>query len=174
MRRVDFLLVMTASIGFAPRARADADAEQAKTVIVVRHAEAEPAPAGGDPGLSPGGRARAVELARTLADASVRTVLSTHYARNRQTIEPLVRGTGGRVKIVDEVPAIVAAVAAEPWGSTVVVVGHSNTMAKLLTGLAGRAFSDVDPVPFDAMWIVTLSRGGASWVRLRYGPATAR
>jgi broad specificity phosphatase PhoE len=141
-----------------------------KTIVVVRHAEAAPAPEGGDPPLSADGRARAEELARVLGDSGVRAVYQTHLARNRQTAEPLARRLGARQAVVDETGATLAAVAAEPWGATVLVVGHSNTVPQILAGLTGQPFPEHEAVGFDAMWIVSLSRdGGVSLVRLRYG-----
>ncbi len=141
-----------------------------KTIVVVRHAEAAPAPEGADPPLGADGRARAAELARVLGDADVHTIYTTHRARNRQTAEPLAQRLGARTVVLDDVAATLAALAAEPWGTTVLVVGHSNTVPRILSGLTGQPFPERDPVGFDAMWIVGLSRdGGVSLVRLRYG-----
>ncbi|HKA89081.1 MAG TPA: phosphoglycerate mutase family protein [Haliangiales bacterium] len=172
MRRAAACLALVLTFAFAARAAADAPTERIKTIIVVRHAEAEPGPPGGDPQLGAAGRARALELARALADAPLRAVYSTHYARNRQTAEPLARRAGDRLRIIDDVTAILSALAAEPWGGTVLVVGHSNTVPKLLAGLVGRPIPESEPVRFDAMWIVALSRdGGASALCLHYGEA---
>lgn len=141
-----------------------------KTVIVVRHAEAEPGPRGGDPALSADGRARAVELARTLVDTQLRTVYTTKLQRSRQTALPLPRGAGEKPTVIDDVPAIVRAVRAEPWGSTVLVINHSHTLAELLRGLTGRAMPDDEVYLYDRIWVVTLARdGGASLLRLHYG-----
>src|SRR5262245_1427972 len=90
-------LLAVSSIGtaFAQPKPETAPPPAVKTVIVVRHAEADgPTHGGGDPVLSADGRARALELSRTLADAPLRTVYSTHYKRNRQTAEPLPRKAG--------------------------------------------------------------------------------
>ena len=109
-----------------------------KTIIVVRHAEAEHQP-GGDPSLTPDGRARALELSRVLGDTQLTSVYTTHYQRNRQTVAPLPRHAGDKPTVIDEIPAILAALRAEPWGATALVVGHSNTVPDLIRGLTGTA-----------------------------------
>ena len=141
-----------------------------KTIVLVRHAESDQAIGGSDPPLSAEGKARAKELVRVLGDTPLGTIYVTRFQRNRQTAEPLVgRGGGAKLSVVDEVPATVAALGAEPWGSTALVIGHSNTLPKLLEALTGKP--DPTPAPYDAMWVVTLTRdGGVSVLRLRYGP----
>jgi broad specificity phosphatase PhoE len=135
-------------------------------VIVVRHAEAAgptSSPAD-DPPLSDAGRARAAELARVLRDAKVDRVYTTSRVRNRMTSAPL----GAPTVVVDDVAATVAAVRGEPAGATVVVVGHSNTVPRIVAGLTGAAVAG--EAPYDAMWIVSLGAdGAASAVRLHYG-----
>jgi broad specificity phosphatase PhoE len=159
-----------------------------KTIIVVRHAEAEHQP-GGDPSLTADGRARALELARVLADTQLSSVYITHYQRNRQTAAPLSRKAGEKPPrvidpwgpavrpeptVIDEVPATVAALRAEPWGATALVIGHSNTVPDLVRGLTGNALPASEPIIFDRMWIVTLARDGtASLLRVRYGAPVA-
>ena len=145
-----------------------------KTVIIVRHAEAAGTQHGGDPVLSSDGRARSLELARTLADTPLRSVYTTHYQRNRQTAEPLPRHIGEKPTVIDDVDATVRALQAEPWGATALVIGHSNTVADLVRGLTGQALPEGEPIVFDRMWIVTITRdGAASLLRLHYGAPVA-
>jgi phosphohistidine phosphatase SixA len=142
-----------------------------KTVIVVRHAEAAgDTHKGGDPVLSADGKARAIELARTLADTQLRSVYITRYQRNRQTAEPLPRGAGDKPTVINDVPATLRALQAEPWGATALVIGHSNTVPELIRGLTGQALPENEPIIYDRMWIVTMARDGAtSLLRLHYG-----
>jgi broad specificity phosphatase PhoE len=145
-----------------------------KTVIVVRHAEAEPTQPGGDPALTADGRARALELARVLADTPLRTVYTTHFQRNRKTAEPLPRQAGEKPTVIDDVPATLRALGAEPWGATALVIGHSNTVPDLIRGLTGRPLPEGEPIIFDRMWIVTVARDGTtSLLRLHYGASVA-
>jgi broad specificity phosphatase PhoE len=145
-----------------------------KTIIVVRHAEADGSQHGGDPVLSPDGRARALELARTLADTQLRTVYVTHFQRNRQTVAPLPRRAGEKPTVIDNVADTLTALRAEPLGATALVVGHSNTVPDLIRGLTGQALPADEPIIFDRMWIVTVPRdGAASLLRLHYGAPVA-
>jgi phosphohistidine phosphatase SixA len=156
-------------------ARAGAPAPGVKTIIVVRHAEAAgDTHKGGDPVLSADGRARALELARTLADTPLRSVYATHYQRGRQTAEPLPRRAGEKPVVIDDVPSTLRALQAEPWGATVLVIGHSNTVSDLVRGLTGQALPQGEPVIYDRMWVVTMASDGAtSLLRLRYGAPVA-
>jgi len=145
-----------------------------KTIIVVRHAEADATEHGGDPVLTADGRARALELARALTDTPLRSVYTTHYQRGRQTAEPLPRRAGEKPTVIDKVAATLDALRAEPWGATALVIGHSNTVPDLIRGLTGQALPDGEPIIFDRMWIVTMTRDGvASLLRLRYGAPVA-
>jgi broad specificity phosphatase PhoE len=140
------------------------------TIIIVRHAEAEPTQPGGDPALTADGRARALELARVLADTPLRSVYTTHYQRNRSTAEPLPRHAGEKPTVIDDVPGILRALRSEPAGATALVVGHSNTVGELVRGLTGQPLPAGEPIVFDRMWIVTRARdGSASLLRLHYG-----
>jgi broad specificity phosphatase PhoE len=157
--------------GFRGRA-ASAPAAGVKTIVVVRHAEAETGTPGNDPPLTDPGKARAAELARVLGDLQVRAIYCTRYLRSRLTAEPLARRAGNPLTVIDDVGATLQALKAEPWGSTEVVVGHSNTVPQLVEGLTGRPFADKEKVAHDRIWVVTLTQGGAvSILRLHYGAA---
>jgi broad specificity phosphatase PhoE len=150
-------------------AAATTTAPGVKTIILIRHAEAEHQP-GGDPALTADGRTRAIELARVLVDTPLHAVYRTHYQRSRETAAQLPRKAGEKATVIEEVPATVAAVRAVPWGTTSLVIGHSNTVSDLLRGLTGTALPADEPVLYDRIWIVTLARDGTtSLVRLRYG-----
>jgi broad specificity phosphatase PhoE len=145
-----------------------------KTFIVVRHAEAETTQPGGDPALTTDGRTRAVELARVLGDTPLHAVYSTHYQRTVRTAERLVPHAGDKPTVIDDVPGTLKALRAEPWGATALVVGHSNTVPDLIRGLTGHALPESEPIIFDRMWIVTVTRdGAASLLRLHYGAPIA-
>lgn len=151
------------------------DPASVKTVIIVRHAEAGDTHKGGDNPLTPDGRVRAKELARVLGDSQLRSVYITHYQRNRQTAELVPRvAAGEKPTVIDDVPATIKAVQGEPWGTTSLIVGHSNTVPDLVRGLAGQTLPAEEPIVFDRMWIVTLARdGSATLLRLRYGAPVA-
>src|SRR5262249_397301 len=115
-------------------------APTAKTFIVVRHAEADKSVPGKDPPLSELGQRRAQELARAVGDTVLDGIVSSNLQRRRRTAEPLAQRSGRTVTVIDDVVATVTALRGEPWGKTVAVVGHSNTVGPIVAGLTGRPF----------------------------------
>src|SRR5260221_12479074 len=103
------------------------------TVIVVRHAE-KTGPTGDVP-LSDAGRARARELARVLAGASVTAIYDTQYLRTQQTAEPLTRCLKIKPTVTGTTDAyaadLVKEIEAHHAGGTVLVVSHSNHIPHL-------------------------------------------
>ena len=145
-----------------------------KTIVLVRHAEKDTTVAGSDPPLSAAGRLRADELARLIGDTPLHAIYSTPYQRTRQTVTPLAARAGDSLTVIQDVKTTLAALRSEPWGSTVLVVGHSNSVPQLYIGLTGLAFPDSDRVANDGLWVVTLARDGtSSLLRLHYGAPAA-
>ena len=101
--------------------------------VIVRHAEkAMDDPK--DPVLSATGRTRAQRLAERLADADVTAVYATGYRRAQQTAAPTALAHRLDVSTYDaETPAadFAAQLRATHPGGTVLVVGHSNTVATI-------------------------------------------
>jgi phosphohistidine phosphatase SixA len=108
-------------------------------VILVRHAEKEAEPAK-DPHLTLAGRARADELAKLVDVMSqkftLRAIFTTDYLRTRETAAPLAAASHVAPIITNDDP--VAQVLAIQ-GGMVVIVGHSNTLPKLIEALGGPA-----------------------------------
>lgn len=145
-----------------------------KTFVVIRHAEAEPESAGPQRHLTADGERRARELARVLGEQPLTAVYATQYARTKLTAEPVARASGARVVEVDDTPKTIAALESAPWGSTTVVVGHSNTVPQIVAGLTHQPYPTDQPVTHDRMWLVTVARDGSiSAVRMRYGAPDA-
>jgi phosphohistidine phosphatase SixA len=126
-------LALLALLGAAP--------VQAQTVVLVRHAEKAAAPAA-DPPLTPAGQARAEALSQRLQGARVSAILTSQFARTRETAAPLSAQTGVPVTVVpiggslhEHLAATVALARRAPAGSTVVIVGHSNTAPLLAKAL---------------------------------------
>jgi 2,3-bisphosphoglycerate-dependent phosphoglycerate mutase len=167
-----FLLLAPAlAIRVTPACAAAAD--EATTVILVRHAEKDTLVLGSDPPLSARGFVRAQELRRVLADAAVSAIYVTPWQRNRQTAQPLATALGETLIVIDAIDSTIAHARADHRGKTVLVVGHSNTVPQIITGLTGRPFPAAAGVPYDAMWVVTLRDGApATLLTLRWGAET--
>jgi broad specificity phosphatase PhoE len=140
------LLLLLASSALAQRA-----------VFVVRHAEKAsdanepPVP------LSAAGSERARHLASLLRDAGVSAIYSTDTVRTRETAEPLAKllrletrlysATGSDGK-VDPAP-LARRLASENNADVVLVVGHSNTIAPLLSALGAKEKIEIGGGDYD-------------------------
>jgi phosphohistidine phosphatase len=112
--------------------------------LLVRHAEAEPsAPSDAERRLTAEGRARFEAHARALAPSlRLSRIVTSPYARARETAELLAAATGGTV---EEDPALASGrtsgvellAAARRRGDGVALVGHNPEVAEAVTLVAG-------------------------------------
>jgi len=146
--------------------------ETAPTIIyLVRHAErATDHPS--DPTLSAEGSARALELARLLADAPLTRIFSTDFRRTRLTAAPVAEAHGLEVELYEPRGEGLGA-AAEMLRSTPghhLVVGHSNTTPELVAALGGDPVSAIEEMEYDRIYLVVVDRDGrVSSTLLRFG-----
>jgi len=149
---------------------------QPERVVLVRHAEKSAEPKD-DPALSSAGQQRAQALADALEHAQVRSIITTQFRRTRETAAPLAE----RLHITPQVVAaskgdahvleVVAAVRAQQ--GTVLVVGHSNTVARIAHALGAPAMADLCETTFGLALVLTPAEADAPLLRLRYGAADA-
>ena len=129
-----------------------------QAVILLRHAEQTPVGAmmDGDPPLNELGWRRAEALGAALKDAGITAVVTSPYARARQTAEPLAKALGlePRTLAKDDLPALVAALRAQHAGDTVLVVAHSDTIPALLKLWGHAAAVEVGKQEFNSLWLV--------------------
>ena len=171
--RLTVLVLAVAGVGMAGAGRELAHDEPVRTVILVRHAEKVDESA--DSSLSEAGAARAKELARVLADASVDEIIVSPRRRTQETAAPLAAALGitpsPRNQSGSNNAEVVSAVRELAGGETALVVGHSNTLGSILTELGAR-----EVIPFetyDNLVVATMVGDRvASVMRLRYGAAT--
>lgn len=146
-------------------------AAQVRTVILVRHAEKVDDSA--DPVLSERGHERARALADALEGRGIDAIFTTQYQRTRLTAAPLAERIGVTPVVVaaaggghaDEVAARVR----EGAASTVLVIGHSNTVPAIIRALGAEDVGAIEDSEYDHMFVVTLAPEGVSVVRSRYG-----
>ena len=164
------LLVLFALVLVSGRAEA-----QASTVIIVRHAEK--AGETGDVDLSEAGQRRAEALREALRHYSVQGVFVSEFRRTRQTAEPTAAANGltpTALPVRGGVPAQAAATAAAaralPPGSTALVVGHSNTVTKIIAAFGGPALPDLCDREYATLFLLELKAGApAKLLRVSYG-----
>ena len=143
-------------------------------VFVLRHADREPEPADE---LSPAGLERAELLARMLEDSGVRFAFHSGAVRASRTLEPLQRKLGDALTVAAiadfEGQSTVDAVRSLPADAVVAVVGHSNTVDRIVHGLGGGFVEPIDPAVFDKLFVLLIDDTGVTtMLRLRYGAAT--
>jgi phosphohistidine phosphatase SixA len=150
-----------------------APAHTQTTVVLVRHAEKVDDSA--DAALSEAGLLRAQALAAALADAGVSAVHVTQRTRTRDTaaplaarlgITPVVTATGGAV--AEHAARIAALIRGHEPGTTVLVVGHSNTVPAIILALGGPAVGDIEDDEYDNLFVLLVSSAGARLIRGRY------
>jgi broad specificity phosphatase PhoE len=146
-------------------------AAETTTVIVLRHAEKAAAPAD-DPVLTPQGEIRAQRLAALLGSASIRAVYASDVRRTQDTARPLATTLGLPVSVRagGDIHGLIDDIGRRHVGSTVVVVGHSNTVPQIVERLTrGRERVVVKDDEFDRIFVVTVTRfGPPGLVQLRY------
>jgi phosphohistidine phosphatase SixA len=194
MRAPTTVLGLAAAI--ALRAVAPAAAEET-LLLIVRHAEKQDV--AGNPDLTARGLERAEALAEFAAEYPVGGVYSTDLCRTAQTAQPTaarfgmpiaVQISGSSAAGLDacDPPITSSAILLDPavsseadllsWildqhaGQTVVIVGHSNTVPRML-GRLGLGPIEMTDDEYDRLFMVTYdSESGARMVETRYGPET--
>ncbi len=177
------ILPVVLSLLLALTARAPAVAQSRATVVIlVRHAEKAATPAD-DPPLSPAGVVRAVALADALRGASVSAVIVTTLARTQQTGSPLATLRNLNLEVLPLGPTNVHAQAVADavrshTGQTVLVVGHSNTLAAIIFALGGPPMPDICDSQYSDMFMLVLDGPSTRMIHSTYGapspdPATS-
>jgi len=174
------LLLAGGLVAFAPappRVESAGLQDRPVTAIVVRHAErATTHPT--DPPLDSIGNVRAVALREALRDAGVSAVYVTQYRRTRETAAPLTEALGlepreiraGR-DVEEHAAEIARTLLANHRGETVLVVGHSNTIGRIVRALGADAPAELEDHEYEHLYIVSADgESEARFVRARFGP----
>ena len=132
------------------------------TIYLVRHGEKDLTPGVADPLLTPAGETRAQALRQKLTNKHPAALFTTDTRRTRATLAPLAQATGltPLVYSAKDPAALVARIAQEYAGRTVVVVGHSNTLLPLLAALGVKApMQEIKDEEFGYLFKVELREG---------------
>lgn len=164
----------------APPRSSGPSAPNAQTVFVVRHAERESRERDSD--LSTAGVARAHALDSALADARLTHVVVTEFRRTANTAAPAARRHGlvpivvaNQPDVATHAAAVAAAVRGAGPDAVVLVVGHSNTVPKIVEALGGPARPDLCDQQYATMTIVRIEGPAvpARVARMQYGAPDA-
>jgi broad specificity phosphatase PhoE len=158
LRRSMLLIAAIALAGCASGHRAARTADA--VFVLVRHAE-KAADDPKDPSLSEAGQTRATNLAAVLK--RVDAVYATRYRRTQLTAAPVAAANGLTTRTYDAAMSAEAFVqqlrVAHPR-DTVLVVGHSNTVAQIAAALCGCIVEPLREDEYDRMITVRIDRDG--------------
>jgi broad specificity phosphatase PhoE len=135
------------------------------TIFIVRHAEK--ADATKDTDLSRAGRARAHALAKMLRDANVTAIYAGERKRTQQTAAPLAKAMGITVKILPAKDSAALAARLRSSNGNSLVVGHGNTIPKLIKALGISEPIKIAENDYDNLFVVILG-GKPRLIRLHY------
>jgi len=182
MRQANLLgrgLVIFALLLIAPSLTAQVCSDLAgSSIYLVRHAEKLD---GTDPGLTDAGRARADALREALANVSLDAIYVTQWQRTQLTAAPVAEAQGvpltvrstEPLTVNEHVDDIIADLNAKHCGQTVLIVGHSNTIPRLIYSLTGKPIRDMNEQTYDQMFHVRFEAGRpVELIRSRYGTAS--
>jgi broad specificity phosphatase PhoE len=145
------------------------------TVYLVRHGEKSMAVANDpDPALTAAGRTRAAALALALANVGITNIISTQWTRTRETAQPLASLLGLTTEIVPTGGTAfadsTAAAVLRHRGGTILVVGHSNTIAPVIAALGGPRLPDLCDSEHSNLFVMRITKvPGPTLVRHHYG-----
>lgn len=143
--------------------------EPVTRVYLVRHSEK--VDSSRDSVLSETGQERARELAHTLIDAEIRAIYVTAYQRSRQTAEPLAQQLGLELQQYPaaDAEALREMVLQDHPGESVLVVGHSNTLASIAEAWGVPGLPELQENQYDRLWVIHQQGSSSEFQALRYG-----
>lgn len=153
------------------------ESQATTTMIFVRHAEKAAVPVD-DPNLSEVGAIRARELARQLVDADVvagiDAIYSTWTRRTMQTAKPIADALGLEISVYgneEDDELVVDAMVNDNKGKIILVVGHSDTLPKMIAALgASKKVPWITENEYDNLYLISIPWfGKTKTIRLRYG-----
>ena len=108
--------------------------------------------------LSPLGQARAVALSDLLIHSSIDSIYTTKYIRTQQTAQPLAHAIQKPIFIynLDSISQFSQRLR-ELKGKNVLIVGHSNTVPKMIQDISGTKV-EIKDNDFDILFIVKINR----------------
>jgi phosphohistidine phosphatase SixA len=158
-------LLLAAAAVLSPAFTAGAEASEAApaggttTVVLVRHAEK--ISKGRYSSLTSTGRRRAAALAHELAARKPAALFTSDLTRSQETLRPLAEVTGLplRARPYGDERALGGEILEEHRGETVVVCGHSGTLAQIARSL-GWSGDFPGVIGFDRIWTLTIPPSG--------------
>jgi phosphohistidine phosphatase SixA len=145
-------------------------------IYLVRHAEKQ---TGNDPALTEEGNKRAGALLQTLKKKKLQHIYATQFKRTQMTGDSL------RIQLGIDTVLYKADTTGEDVyrkilanndaGKTILIIGHSNTVPKIIKKLGVTNFvpAVIPDAEFDNLYLITYKKGKAVLKRMKYGAASA-
>jgi len=151
-------------------------AQTTTRIFVVRHADRQPSD-----DLNPAGVIRATELKRVLLHTGIDSVFSTNFVRTKKTVKPLADAMHLPVLLYDSNPQLLKRILKYSKGKTLLVAGHSNTVAQLIKSCGCHPpFDNIPDTQFDNLFLViiqhqktnVLFKNACKLLYMKYGAIT--
>src|SRR5262245_10260927 len=130
-----------------------ASAPLVTTVILSRHGERNaPTPINPDPHLNAAGKARAKNLIHVLGQSGIKAIYRSHFARAKETAQPLATHLGLSAIEMDEPLQIKTDILSNHTGQTVLVIGHSDTVPDIINRFGAGNLPILNDSEFDNLF----------------------
>jgi broad specificity phosphatase PhoE len=169
------IFFMLCTLHFLATAQPPAGITAGTKIYLVRHAEKD---TGNNPPLTATGFKRAGDLMRTLKSKNIQRIYSTPTRRTMQTADSLrlLQNTDTLLYKADTTGEGLFAkiTAAGDAGKTILIVGHSNTVPKLIRklGVTDYWVKDLPDNEFDNLFLITYKKKKAKLKAMKYGAAS--
>lgn len=168
-----FLLISAQNITKAQKAAVFGNKTK---IYLVRHAEKQ---SGNDPVLTPAGNKRAGALLLALKDKGIQHIYVTQFKRTQMTGDSLRLQLG-----IDTVQykadttgedILNKILAHNDGGKTILIIGHSNTIPKIIQQLGATDFepANIPDAEFDNLYLLTFKKKKVQVKKMKYGEASA-
>lgn len=132
------------------------------TYYLIRHAEKDLSnPTEKNPHLSDTGIKRSEDWKNLFNDVSFDAVYSTNYHRTIETAQPTATKNNLDITIYDPRAFNIEDFKKQTEGKIVLIVGHSNTIPKVVNALIGKdEYKDIDESVYGHLYIVKIAKNG--------------
>ncbi len=142
------------------------DDDEMATFFVLRHAEKQSN--SDNPALTKEGHERAERLSELLKQVRFKQICSTDYPRTLETVRPtaIAQQIPLTTYTPKSIPVFLTITLQSEPGSTILMVGHSNTVPKTLNVLTGTSdYKDIPHSEYDNLYIVSVKKKGEAEVQ---------
>ena len=125
------------------------------TALLVRHAEIISVHDEENPDLSPAGLKRAQSLVHIIGKSGITAIYTTSLQRSIKTAKPLATHLGLDINEISDVDILVKQVLTKQDDEVIFIVGHTDTIPKIIKQLGGNFLNPITAGEFDNMYITT-------------------